>query len=310
MGRITLDTGRRRCEIDPDLGAAVTDFSVAGPGGHWFPLLRRAAAAEHKPGAAASFLMAPWTNRIAGAAFAFGGRTHRLRANNADRTAIHGDVRSRAWTILDRSPLSARLTLNAAAWPDMNFPFPFTATIRYELSDGGLSTELSITNTGTAPMPAGCGFHPYFMRTLWDAGDAVELRCRCAGRYPAAQQLPTGPANADAITARLSTGGALADLELDDVFGGWNGHAQVRWPGSGVTARLECSAELGHLVIYTPRSTVGAKGPMPWFAVEPVSMVNDGFNLMARGMEGTGVAVLETGGSLSVRFWLRVEVDE
>jgi hypothetical protein len=37
-------------------------------------------------------------------------------------------------------------------------------------------------------------------------------------------------------------------------------------------------------------------------------MVNDGFNLLARGEAGTGVAVLDAGRSLAVRWTLRIGV--
>lgn len=309
MPRLTLQSGPLKAELDPAVGASLSDLSLAGPGGYHFPLLRRTPAHEQQPGSFASFLMAPWTNRIAGSMFTFRGARYALRPSAQDGTAIHGDVRARAWSILDRSPVSARLRFESRNVPDPNFPFPFEATVRYELSDNSLLTELTVANLGDEPMPAGCGFHPYFMRHLWDTRDDASLRCRCAGRYPSVHQIAVGPAAPDEVTALLAAGNAmLGTLDLDDAFGGWDGRAEIRWPASGVTATFECSPNLGHLVIYTPSAGPG-RGPLPWFAVEPVTMVNDGFNLLANGQADTGVVILGPGESLSARFAMQIQLE-
>jgi aldose 1-epimerase len=44
-------------------------------------------------------------------------------------------------------------------------------------------------------------------------------------------------------------------------------------------------------VLFVPRGK-------DFFAVEPVSHANDGFNLLARGVPGSGVQVLEPGAAL------------
>jgi aldose 1-epimerase len=44
-----------------------------------------------------------------------------------------------------------------------------------------------------------------------------------------------------------------------------------------------------------------------FFCVEPVSHANDGFNLMARGIEGTGVQVLEPGQTLAGNVTFRLD---
>jgi aldose 1-epimerase len=48
----------------------------------------------------------------------------------------------------------------------------------------------------------------------------------------------------------------------------------------------------GHLVVYVPPG-------QDFFCVEPVSHVNDGFNLLDRGVAGTGVRILEPGERLA-----------
>ncbi len=307
-----MQAGRLRVEIDPGLGAAIADFSITGPNRWAYPIMRRAAGTEEAPGAMACFIMAPWTNRIAGAAFRFRGREHRLRPSSGDGTAIHGDVRGRPWTILDRTPISARLEFDSRRAPadqPVNYPFPFTCGARYELHADRLVVQVSVANAGHQAMPAGCGMHPYLMRRLWNDLDGAEVRCRCTGRYPAKNQLPVGPAALDALSRRLSAGGALPDEPIDAVFAGWDGRAEIHWPASGVRLRTDCSANLGHVVVYAPRAPAadGRDGPLPWFAVEPVSQVNDGFNLHEQGQSGTGTVVLDPGQSLETRCEFIVE---
>ena len=63
---------------------------------------------------------------------------------------------------------------------------------------------------------------------------------------------------------------------------------------------MEASAQLRHVIVYSPEGE-------PFFAIEPVSHANDGFNLLAAGQPGTGVVVLAAGESLEASFSLCVE---
>ncbi|MEZ6319031.1 MAG: hypothetical protein R3B49_09815 [Phycisphaerales bacterium] len=303
MPRITFHAGRLHAEIDTSFGACLTDFSIDGPFNDRYPILRRAAADLDHPGRSASFPLAPWTNRIAGAAFSFAGQSHTLRPNFPDGTAIHGDTFGRAWRITDRTPVSARLVFDSRAHADINFPFPFACVHRFELSPQDLRVDLSVTNVGEVDMPAGCGMHPHFCRRLFCEADAVEVRAPVSGRYPADACIPTGPAQPDDACAKLSAGGPLGDPALDDCFAGFGGRAEITWPASGVRVSMDCSPELSHLVVFTPRND---RGPMPWFCVEPVTMANDAFNLETRGI-AAGVRTLAPGETLATSVTFHVQ---
>lgn len=308
MNPITLELDRLRLVVAPDLGAGVADLSLRAPDGSFCPLWRRTTS----PTPAyfndlASYTLAPWSNRIPAGDFEFRGTRHHVRPDWPDNTAIHGDVKSRAFRLLDRSPICACLRYDSRSARDSNFPWNFVCDTRYELGSQEILTEVSITNVGRSPFPVGVGFHPYFMRRLWNPADEVVVTGDFAGRYPAVGMIPTGPASPDRVTEHLRSGRPLGTLELDDVFTCPSAAVSVRWPASGVTARYECSPNLSHAVVYSPLLPTGE--PAPTFCLEPVSMVNDGFNLLARGQTGTGIEVRAPGESFCVSWKMLLAVE-
>ncbi len=193
----------------------------------------------------------------------------------------------------------ARLEIQSAEFPDFNFPFPIVCRARFALESAALSMSLRLENAGSERMPAGCGFHPYFRRSL-GAAEIPELEMHVAGVYPGATPLPEGPPvtlgpDQDFTRLRPLPGG------LDHCFAGWDGRARIRWPSSGVSLRVEASPSFSHAVLYTPPGE-------DFFALEPVSHANDGFNLLAAGVQGTGVALLGPGEALEAEVTLRVEL--
>lgn len=292
---ICLESSTFRLDIDPALGAGWRSLEIHGPDERFYPLLRSA-----PPGAAwfnhlASYLLAPWSNRVPAGRFTFAGVEHSLRPDWPDSTAIHGLVKDRQWRLLDRSPSSARLEIVV----DDGFPWAFRARARYALGHGDLSARLEVTNLAGAPMPAGLGFHPFFRRRLWKDAESVRLRANLLGRYPANGMIPTGPAADDEVCAAIRAGCEIGSYPLDDVFAGSLDGASLEWPASRVRLGMRASPSLAHAVIYT--------GDPDGVCVEPVTMVNDGFNLRERGVQGTGVVVLGPGESLDAWWSMHVE---
>ncbi len=307
MPTLSLTCADLHLGVCTDLGGGLTDFSIAGPDGR-AALLRPTLGEPQSSTDLACYTLAPWSNRIRGARFRFRGAEHRLEANAPDGTAIHGLIAEHPLTIVDRTPASVRLAFDSARSDSAaDYPFPFRVGLRYELGPDRLDAELTVTNTGDTPCPAGGGFHPFFPRTLWDTADDCTLKAPVAARYPVDRCLPTGEAAPDEVCTRLTEGAPVRDLVgLDDCFRGFAG-ATVRWPASGVTLTLEKSDTLSHLVLYTPATPAG--GARPWFCVEPVSHANDGFNLAEQGMQNTGVRTLEPGETLTMSMALIVARD-
>ncbi len=299
MPRVRMDTDLLHLEIDPALGASVARFDLREPGGLLLPLMRPAEEGATWFNDLACYSLAPWSNRIAGGEFTWRGQRHRLTPDWPDGTAIHGLVKDRPWRLIERSPVTAILEFASSDFPDLTYSWPFHAAVRYELLEDALAVRLSVKNLDSSrPMPAGLGFHPFFPRFLREPSEQAEIRYAALGRYPAQHMLPTRPAAPDDVMRRLNQGVPVGELDLDDVFLGSTSGATITWPRSGVRLTYGCSPALGHAVIYT--------GKPDSFCFEPVTMVNDGFNVRERGWQDNGVAELAPGEPLSVEWTVTV----
>lgn len=299
MALVKLENEVLRFAALPEAGASVVELSLR-LGDSWVPVMRPTPAAaldSLNSSEMASFVLAPYSNRLRDARFAFAGREYQLRPNTADGHVIHGDVRKRPWRVVATESARASFAFDSREFADINFPFPFAVDLTYSLERDRLETAVALRNTGDAPMPAGIGFHPYFRRTLVDPEEQVEVEARVGGAYP--ELVPTSGARPLEPREDFSRSRAIADTDLDTCFAGWDGRARIAWPGTGVRAEIEADAPLRHLILYTPPGK-------PFFAVEPVSNANNGFNLLSAGVPDSGVEVLEAGAALRTRFRIRI----
>jgi aldose 1-epimerase len=295
MASVRIENEQLRLELDPLIGGSVLAFEARLRDG-WTPLLRPAQRPLTRSSNASSFPLAPYSNRLRDGIFQFAGRRYALA--HPEKHAIHGDVRDRPWRVERQQQDEVALSLQSSDFADFNFPFPLRCSARFSLNGPALTLGLRIINAGSEPMPAGCGFHPYFARALVP-GENVELELAVGGVYPGDTPLPTGPPVPLSPQQDFSRRRTL-DVSLDHCFAGWDGRATIHWPRSGVTLRVEASPSLSHVILYSPPGE-------PYFALEPVSNANDGFNLLAAGQTNTGVVVLGPGEALAAEVTFRVE---
>ena len=287
---LTLANDRLRLRITPGLGASVLSLELRR-GESWLPLLRPSPASPSRPNECASYLLAPYSNRIRDGRFRFEGRTWQLRRR--ENHALHGDADHRPWEVVAVDAGRARLRFDSRCVPDFDFPFPFVVEVSYSLEGLELETALALVNTGPERMPAGLGFHPYFCRALDGGLSEVELEARLPRLYPGeppVPMLPTGPPRPVPPELDYSRSRAI-EAVLDDCFAGWDGRARLLWTRSGVACELRATPRCRHVVIYSPAGK-------PFFAFEPVTNANDGFNLRERGDCDDGVVVLAPGETL------------
>jgi aldose 1-epimerase len=284
MAEITLRRGDLELVLAPERGGCVMAFRRGG-----FDVLH---SSEGDPGRNHTcFPLVPFSGRVDHARFAFGGREHRLEPNYPPEPhAIHGDGWSSAWEVAASDDASATLTLrhDGAA-------FRYEAEQRFTLGDDLLEIALAVTHRGDAPMPYGLGLHPYH-----DQRPGTLLSAEVSGIWVADETNIPRRLEPVPVERGFRLRREVSELAgTDHNFQGWSGTARIDWPDLGLALVMEADPIFRHLIVYVPKSK-------PYFCVEPASMVADGFNMLARGVEGTGVRVLGPGERLegAVRFRL------
>ena len=264
---LELVAGRSRATIAPADGGRLAQLDLGGG-----PLLR-----AREPGIRwvdwGCFVLAPWSNRLPGGLVQLGGLRAQVPVNWPDGTAIHGLVGDVAWAVVETTPTSAALIVDAAEGP-----WTISATQRYALDAGRLVHEVSVRNAGTEAVPAGLGIHPWFR--------AGRVRVPAPMKWPG-DPLPTGAPVPVGDVDDLRHG--TVPPPMDRCFTGLT-DTYVEAPG----VRLSWHGPVAHVVVYT--------GEPGWVAVEPVTMANGGFGLADRGIDGHGVVVLAPGEELSATY--------
>jgi aldose 1-epimerase len=178
------------------------------------------------------------------------------------------------------------LSLAYTHLPDA-WPFDYEAWQRFALGGAQLSIEIGLRNTGTEPMPAGIGLHPYFERdattTLTAQVDGVWLGD--------AEVMPTEHAAPPPPAMDLGHGPRADDLVLDNCYTGWSHRAKLAWPERRASLAIAATPPLDYLVVYSPAAR-------HVLCVEPVSHVIDAVNLAAQGVPDTGARNLAPGETL------------
>jgi aldose 1-epimerase len=296
----TIENSQWRLSLSAKLGASPTALQ-AQIGGEWQDILRPTAPELLEGTSSAkfsSYTLAPWSNRIPNGIFTFQGQTHQLRVNiGKEQTARHGDVQDRAWKVINHGS-SLECSFDSSWFPGINFPFPFSMTITHTLKNSMYITVMTLTNTGSSPMPAGMGIHPYFVRRnstpeLWFQANNIYLTDSSNVPTKAAEPIPE--------RFDFNTQKPLSDLEVDHVYQGWDGELRLVW--EDITLYLEGTEVFEHLVVFT-----GA--PDQTIALEPITHATNAFNLAAQGIENTGHRVLGPQETITGEIWMWIEPTE
>ena len=284
---VTIEHGPYRLELCPTLGGCITAFRYRD-----IDLMRPATEeywASGEPRAAASFPLVPFSNRIADGRAEFEGQTFRFPINMPPEPhTIHGDGWTSAWTVEADEP--ARAVLGHA--PD-DTPFAYAARQTFELTDDGLTASLELTNPGAERIPAGFGHHPYFPRT-----DDLTLEMPLAEVWlPDDRKLPANKVPLPEAWDFRSPKRLAPLTDLDHDFTAGDVSAVLHWPEKRLRLCLQADPIFRHMVVFVPPDR-------DYVCVEPVTHVANAVNMMAAGDEGTGLAVLQPGETLSgsVRF--------
>lgn len=278
----------------PEVGGGIV--RAEGWGQELLRPAREMAVAARDPLRLAAYVLVPFSNRVRDARFTFDGHTYQLARNfPPEPHAIHGNGWQRAWQVARTDGREAVLALDHDPMLSGAWPFAYAAEQAYRLTAEGFAVELRLTNKDARRMPAGLGLHPFFPLT-----PATRLTARLGGVWQSnerklpAQHVGVPPA------WDFAAGQPVAPLSLDNCFTGWDQRAMIEWPDRHLRLSLEASRNMRSLVVFVPQAH-------DYFCVEPVSNVNDAFNLAAEGVADTGVVVLAPGETMTAEINFRFE---
>ena len=251
MGVRVLEGGDYRLTFDADAGGILRSLTWRG-----LDLLRPSPDGSSDPLQSAMFPLVPFSNRLSAEPLIDGVAASLPRYIEGEPFAIHGFGWQLAWEVAEEGPSMAELHLEDERSP---WPSSYRAIQRLALDENGFTANLCISNKGTAPLPAGIGFHPYF-----PVGDA-EMAMGIEGKWEKdSRGLPESLVPSGWERGAFKN---VGDTRLDHSFSGWDGTAHIRWPVRNLSVELTASGTLREAVIYVPDDD--------YFCVEPVSHLTD-----------------------------------
>ncbi len=303
MNTQTLQNEFWKLEVLPRLGASPVALE-ANIENAWQPVMRptpKEFLTLDSSARFSSYNLAPYSNRIKNNQFVFEGKTYKLQPNwFPEGLTIHGDIRNRPLE-MTRTDNMLEFYFDSRTLEDSNYPFDYTFKTKYSLEGDVFITHLEVQNVGSTRMPAGLGYHPYFVRHFLGSSAAPLLHFQASSVYLTDNsRIPDGASQAIPNELDFSSPASPVEVFVDNIYNDWDGVATLEWVGSGYKMRIEGDKIYGHFVVFNgdPDGTI---------ALEPVSHATDGFNLLARGVPNTGVRILESGEILSGAMRVKLE---
>jgi aldose 1-epimerase len=247
--------------------------------------------------------LVPWPNRVVDGTYELDGETQQLGLTEPERGhALHGLAGWLDYEVREQSESSATLGVTIPA--QLGYPRRLDIAVTFALSDGGLQTTVTATNTGRGAAPFGTGPHPYLR-----AGDGLvdewtlSLPADDVLTVTEDRLIPTGRASvtdADGGIYDFRSPRRIDDTFIDHAFTGLSadadGTTEVRVTaadGSGVVMRW--GAECPWVQVHTadrPEPEMNRVG----LAVEPMTCPPDAFN------SGDDLILIEPGESASASW--------
>ncbi|MFK8079707.1 MAG: hypothetical protein AB8B97_05430 [Granulosicoccus sp.] len=249
---------------------------------------------------AANFHMIPYSNRIRDGRFTFNSETVQLE--NGQTHSIHGALRKLPWQVIESDSGSLICEFDSRTDGPINWPWPMLARIEQRVSGATLTSDITIRNLGESDMPAGTGWHPYFVRNIGQSGPTLTLPVESVFPDEAGDCLPDGAAVPlfDALDFRRPRR-LDPDQRIDCCLAGLSGACHIHWQQAGIELVMVASEACRFLVLFNP--------DMPHFAVEPVTNANDAFNLDAAGID-SGSRILPAGEDFTVSMSIEARLHD
>ncbi|HET7386679.1 MAG TPA: aldose 1-epimerase family protein [Nocardioidaceae bacterium] len=253
------------------------------------PVLAGFAVDEHATGGRGQLLL-PWPNRVAGAAYSFGGRDLQLPVTEHETgNAIHGLTRWSPWTLEELAPGSVSLVHRLMAQP--GYPWTVDLHVVYDLSADGLTATVTATNLSAEPAPYAQGAHPYL--TVGDEGvEGWELTLPADTRLRVDERgIPTGLEQVEGsdMDFRISRPirGAVLDTCFTDLTRTEDGRATVTLRNPAADRAVAVWMDRAHEWVQVFTGDTLATGARRSVALEPMTAPPNAF--------GSGEGLVELG---------------
>jgi aldose 1-epimerase len=247
-------------------------------------------------------VLAPWPNRVEDGLWLLDGKPQQLALTEPSlHNALHGLLVYAPYRVTEQTRDS--LSLAAAVYPQLGYPFQLHTTVRYELVDDGLRVTHGFRNVGEGRAPVAVGTHPFFRIGGVPTEDLV-LTLNAGTRFETDARLnPIRETPVDGTEYDLRAGRRVGDLDLDDAFGavapvdGVTRHRLTAPDGRFV--ELWQDESFGFVQVFTTREFPLPGGPGLAIAIEPMTAPPNAFN------SGQGVRWLEPDEDWSVTWGVR-----
>lgn len=290
MHLIDLSFGRTRVVVAPEAGGRLVQMEARAEGDEWTPLLVAPDDPQRmldEPLLWGCYAMAPWPGRVDESRFLWRGREYALPANDGAHS-IHGRAVYLPWRVEQTEDAYCLLSVDVG--PEEGWPFASRVLQHIGVVDDGVTLRMEVRAIDDAVFPAGAGWHPWFRRDVDEEAEPAVLVDALTMYERRDDLIPTGAVDTPYGDADLRDGPELGERRLDHFYRGVEEPMRITWGKLELT--MTSSANATHAVVYTesPRG----------FCVEPQTCAPDAFNLAARGMEETGLAVVDAGHPLVV----------
>jgi aldose 1-epimerase len=303
---ISSPDGNLSLELRPESGGSIGHFKLRRKNGVFDLFRPYSETLPQTPLNMASFPLTPYSNRIINGRLTVGGKGYDIGPLHAPEPhQLHGDGWLQSWTVEETGQHYASLTLHTKK--AARTPYVYDAKQVFTLANERLDIDMEVTNRSGFALPFGLGHHPYFIRNektvlkarlpkVWHSRNIVPEKL---ADTPPKWDFSKGIGLADAHFHPPSEGFRGTDL-LDHCFQGWDQVAEIAWPDAGVRLAMKADPVFRNFVIYIPNG-------QNFFCAEPVTNINDGFNLKEKGVPDTGTVMLQDGETLKGKIWFEVE---
>ena len=299
-----------KAKILPGVGFNCYGFSVASPSGPVEVLWSAPDFTDGtaKPTGSGIPLLFPFAGRLRGTSFRFQDKQYELEAGDGIGNAIHGFVFNRPWRVKEHSQDRVVGQFQASVDDESllkRWPADFRITVTYQIAGNSLTSEIVIENPDDKPLPFAFGMHPYFRVPIGGkSADECVVKIPVGNSWQLEELLPTGETTVPPVVEQLSSGMAVADMKLDNVFGKLTSDnhrvvTSIHDPQSGRTVSQEFDDQFVACVVFNPPHREAV-------CIEPYTTIPDPFWLREQGID-PHLMILAGGESFRTKIEIRVE---